>query len=204
MSKQEFLNNFRIARNLFVHPRIETDGNHLDPQSVSQQLARAAIWLTPRSVAGFNAADFPELGPDKQRDLQTAIRDFMEVAKQVPANKPATTEQNRNGAAAFEKLLAILQIYLAIPDEGTVVAKALRRVEFPPWVLNWDYELGSDWAGDPLITVNIYADESAATPKEMGRAASQMTQTVRQALYAAGVKRFPFLQFSTAFEYKSR
>ncbi len=63
MSKQDFLNNFRIARNLFVHPRVTMDSSHLEPHELEQKLARAAIWLTPRSVQGFNASDFPELLP---------------------------------------------------------------------------------------------------------------------------------------------
>src|SRR5215831_14700493 len=123
MSKQDFLNNFRIARNLFMHPRVETDSPHLDPQAIEQKLARAAIWLTPRSVKGFNASDFPELGRDRQRELQTAVRDFLEIANRVPANKPATTEQYNNAAAMFVKILEILAPYLAEPDEDRVITK---------------------------------------------------------------------------------
>ena len=86
MAKQEFLENLRVARNLFVHPRVEADSRQIDTGAVAQLLARAAIWLTPKSVKGFNAADFPELGLDKQKELQDAYQAFMAVAKEVPSD----------------------------------------------------------------------------------------------------------------------
>ncbi len=203
MAKQEFLSNFRIARNLFIHPRVEADSRQVNQQAATQTLARAAIWLTPKSVAGFNPGDFPELGPDRQKELHGAVREFLEVAKEVPANKPATTEQYANAALAFEKTLEILEPYLAAPEEGRLVAKCLRNVEFPAWVLNWDYELGSDDEGTPAIWVNIFADESSASPREFGRLAAQMTHKIRQALSKGGVHRWPYIRFRTAVEHKS-
>jgi hypothetical protein len=203
MAKQDFLRNFRIARNLFIHPLAESDNPTIDVAAAAKKLARAAIWLTPKSVKGFNADDFPELGLDRQKELQTAVRDFSEVAKDVPADKSATAEQYGNAAVAFRKMFAILDPYLASPEEGKLVAQAIRTVELPPWVLNWDYELGSDAEGSPAVWVNFFADQSAATPTDFGRFASQMTQKIRPALSAAGVKRWPYIRVRTAAEYKS-
>lgn len=199
MAKQEFLDHFRIARNLFVHPRAETDTQQVDPAAA----ARAAIWLTPKSIKGFNAADFPELGPDRQSELQTAANDFLNVAKDVPPDRAATAEQYGNAAVAFTKMMTILEPYLATPDEGTKVAQALRGMDFPPWVLNWDYELGSDDEGGPAVWVNLVVDQSAARPADFARLASRMTQPIRQALAASGVKRWPYIRVRTAAEYKS-
>ncbi len=95
-TKREFLINFGIARNLFAHPRVTADSPSIDTATMARTLARAAIWLTPKSVAGFNAADFPELGLDRQRELQSAVQDFLAVARQVPADKPATDAQYGN------------------------------------------------------------------------------------------------------------
>src|SRR3954454_17658475 len=53
-SKKEFLANFRVARNLFAHPRVVVDGGG-DAAALERRLIRSAIWLTPKSVAGFNA-----------------------------------------------------------------------------------------------------------------------------------------------------
>jgi hypothetical protein len=65
-SKERFLANFRVARNLLSHSRAETDSPIIDTASISDALTRGALWLTPKSVEGFNAADFPELKADRQ------------------------------------------------------------------------------------------------------------------------------------------
>ncbi len=78
MAKQDFLANIRIARNLFGHPRVETDSPGLNGPHIADVLARAAIWLTPKSVQGFDSNDFPELGPITLGELAAAIRDFSE------------------------------------------------------------------------------------------------------------------------------
>ena len=164
MAKQEFLGNFRIARNLFIHPQVQTDDPQLDPPTIERAL-RAAIWLTPNSVRGFHADDFSELGLDRQRGLQAAVREFLEIAKEVPPTESPTPEQFGNAKGAFAKMLAILQPYLPTPQEGEQVEEALKRVDFPPWVVNWDYELGSDEDESPALWVNLYVDQDSAAGK---------------------------------------
>ncbi|MGH3626416.1 MAG: hypothetical protein ACRDRL_03095, partial [Sciscionella sp.] len=89
-SKRVFLANFRIARNLFVHGRVAADSPTIDAAAIERTLARAAIWLTPKSVSGFNAADFPELGTTRQQELLSAVQSFLAVAREVPSEGPAT------------------------------------------------------------------------------------------------------------------
>src|SRR5262245_14662964 len=112
MAKQDFLDIFRVARNLFFHPRVAADSMQADPQAIEQKVARAANWLTPNSVKGFNADDFADLGLDRQRELQAAVRGFLDVAQQVPPNAAAKPEQLGNAKVAFEKMLQILTPYL--------------------------------------------------------------------------------------------
>jgi hypothetical protein len=133
LTKKDFLTNFRVARNLFVHPqRVVADSATMNTEGIADSLARAAIWLTPKSVAGFNASHFPELGLARQMELQTAVQNFLAVANQVPSDKPATAEQYGNASVAFRGMLEILQPDLPMPDEAKKVEKALREVTFPP------------------------------------------------------------------------
>jgi hypothetical protein len=202
-SKRDFLLNFRVARNLFVHPqKVEADSATVNTGAVSAALTRAAIWLTPKSVAGFNAADFPELGPARQAELLAAVQSFKAVADQVPSNKPATDEQYGNASVAFAKILKILEPYLPVPDEAKQVESALRDVEFPPWVVNWDYELASDSDGVAAVWVNVFADEQAVPKGQLGRAASELTSRVRQAFDGKQVRRWPYIRMRTALEHK--
>ncbi len=204
MSKRDFLNNLRVARNLFVHPRVYTDSRHLDPNASTQTLVRAAIWLTPSSVKGFKADDFPEIGSARQRELAEAIREFEQVARQVPPDEPANGEQFTRGTAAFAKVLTILDPYLPSHEEAAQVRAALTTIDLPPWVINWDYELGSDEDGIPAVWVTLYADEKTVPPDQFGRRVSEMIPKLRSALSAAGVRRWPFVRLSTAAEHKAR
>ncbi len=201
-SKRDFLANFRIARNLFVHPHVLADSATIDTAAVERALARAAIWLTPKSVAGFNAADFPELGSTREQELLSAVQSFLAVAREVPADKPATSEQYGNAAVAFQKMLEILSPYLPLRDEGKNVEAALRTIPFPVWVVNWDYELGSNEEGGPAVWVDLFAEEGAPS-REFGRAASQLIPKIRQALDREGISRWPYVRIRTAAEHKA-
>jgi hypothetical protein len=201
-SKESFLANFRVARNLFVHSRAETESPTFDTDSISDASTRGALWLTPKSVEGFNAADFPELKADRHAELLNAVQTFKAVASQVPADKPPTKEQYGNAVTAFIAILNILSLYLPTPEESKKVEKALRKVPFPPWVVNWDYELGSSEEGDAAVWVNVFAEGNVAR-SDYGRFGSQIIPIIRQALDAEGVRRWPYVRLRTATEYKT-
>ncbi|HEY7426358.1 MAG TPA: hypothetical protein VH682_19150 [Gemmataceae bacterium] len=201
-SKRDFLENFRIARNLFVHGKVAADSPTIDTAAIERTLARAAIWLTSKSVSGFNAADFPELGASRQQELLSAVQSFLAVAREVPSDRPATAEQYGNAAVAFAKILTILEPYLPLPDEAKSVEAALRTVKFPAWVVNWDYELGSDADDVPAVWVYVFADDQTLPRTQLGRAASELTTSIRQAFQTARINRGSYVRLKTAVEHK--
>lgn len=204
-SKQEFLLNLRVARNLFMHPKVTTDSAHLDPNSFQRTLVRAAIWLTPKSVEHFNAADFPELGLDKQRELQDAVRAFLDVAKDVPPDKPPTDQQFGNGQVAFTKILSLLEAYFVAPQEADRVEEAIKTVltPMPDWALNWDYELASDESGTAAVWLTIYVDEMSFFARKFGPIASELSQKLRKALTHQKIDRWPYIRIRSGKEHKS-
>jgi hypothetical protein len=199
MSKKDFLDNVRIARNLVMHGGVSTDGRRLDPAA----LTRAAIWLTPSAVKGFRADDFQELGTGQQRALADAVQEFEKVAGQVPPDAPATDQQFGEGKAALEKILKIVGNYLPSHEEATQIRSALGTVDFPPWVLNWDYEVGSEEDGGPGVWITLYADERGFPPDQFGRCSIEMVPKFRSALTSAGIRRWPYIRMTTAREYKA-
>ena len=127
---------------------------------------------------------------------------FLAVATQVPADKPATKEQYGNACVAFARILEILAPYLPVPDEAEQVETAIRSVDFPSWVVNWDYELASDSDGTSAVWVNVFADEQAIPKTQLGRAASELTSKVRQVLDRHEIDRWPYIRLRTALEHK--
>jgi hypothetical protein len=187
MARQEFLRNLRTARNLFLHG----------------QLPREAVWLTPNSVKGFNGGDFAELGFDRQNELRAAVREFLEIARQVPPTDSATAEQFATGKVAFSKMLAILEPYVPVTTEGQQIEEALKRVDLPPWVLNWNYEFRDDADGSPAVWVDFVLDQDAMPRSELGLFASKATAKILEALPALGNTRWPFVRVRTAAEHRA-
>lgn len=202
-SKNSFLTNLRTARNLFFHGKVMADRPEVDTSAIERTLARSAIWLTPKSVSGFNAADFAELGVDRQQELLSAVQSFLAIAEDVALNEPATVEDCGNAAVAFLKILTILDPYLPMPDEARSIEGALRTVKFPAWVANWDYDLGSDADGVPAVRVDVFADDETVPRAKLGRAASELTTSIRQAFKTALVDRWPYVRLKTVVEHKA-
>ena len=204
MSKRDFLDNVRRARNLLVHGRATTDSRKLDPAAFTRAITRAAIWLTPKAVEGFNAADFPELGPARQRALADAVGEFELIARQVPPNAPASDAQIKQAEEALRRALEILANYIATQDEEIQIRDALATLDYPPWIRNWDFEPASDENGEPSVWVTLYADEGAVPPDQLGKRASEMIPRIRAALRNAGVRRWPYLRVWSAREYQTQ
>jgi hypothetical protein len=202
MAKLEFLQNLKIARNLFAH-RVQTDHPSLDPRKVEGQLERAAIWLTPSSVKGFDDRDFPELPATVRGELKDSVAQFVRVAKKVPPTKPPKPQDVKEAMSALLKVIKILDRYLATDAETKHIQDALQQVKFPSFVRNFEFELRPDWTDDPAIWVWIFVDDAAAGQQDFPAAAAKIEQSVRDALAAAGVARWPYVRFRTVSEQRA-
>jgi hypothetical protein len=104
VAREDFIQNVRLASRL-VAPDVQTNGAQLDADQVAGQLKRAALWLSPGYVEGFDPADFADL-PQEQRDaLADAVARFRAVAGAVPSSTPATPEQFREGLQTLGQVL---------------------------------------------------------------------------------------------------
>ena len=202
MAKHDFLTSLRTARNLFTH-RVQTDHPSLDPQQLEGQLSRAAIWLTPSTVKGFDIREFPELPPDRRTELKDSVEQFLHVAKQVHSTSPATKEQIQEGMSAFQRMLLLFQSYLPAQGEIKQVRGALETVQFPDFVLSWDFELGADSTGDPAVWVWVIVKDDATDRPDFTRLSTAVERKIREALNDAKVGRWPFVRFRTASEQRA-
>jgi hypothetical protein len=204
MAKQEFLDNVRLARKLFSSPDLMADDPSLDPQARERLMLRRAIWLTPKSVGGFNVDDFKELGPDRQRELADAVRDFLDVAKQVPPTATPTKDQHDRAAAALGKILDILAPYVPMSPEEERFREAVKGLAFPDWVVNWSYQFEKDYYDEPMIRVTLFIDEQTAPRFEMVRFMNELSSTLYQALSRVGIDDRLHVHVNGALEHKKR
>ena len=98
---EEFILDVRRAARQQQKPTVATDSQLIDPDTISRVLQRAAIWLTPKTVAVYDPAAFTAWPSEQQQELRGAVEGFRSVAATVPPDKPATGLQFRDGLQAF-------------------------------------------------------------------------------------------------------
>jgi hypothetical protein len=202
MAKQEFIQNVRLARNLFAH-RVEADNPGVDVDQIARRLSRAAFWLTPASVRGFDAADFPELSDEDRDELERSVREFAEIAVQVPDDGPATAEQETSALRAFQQVQRVLEPYFPTPQELDRLRIAMRSVRFPDFVQTWDHEFGRDSTGEPAVWIWVVVDDDAPDDATFTTTTTRLQREIHRALDRAGLDRWPYVRFRTFSEQKS-
>src|SRR4051812_18907124 len=180
MAKQEFIQNVRLARNLFAH-RVEADNARVNADQIARRLSRAALWLTPASVRGFDAVDFPELSEEDRDELERSVRQFSEIAVQVPDDGPPTGEQEAAALRTFQQVERILQPYFPTPEELDRLRAAMRSVNFPNFVQTWDYEFGRDSSGEPGVWIWVVVDDDVADDATFTTTTTRLQREIHRA-----------------------
>ena len=107
MAKEQFFLDVRRAATL-VRPTVQTDSGQLTPEGVARRLQRAALWLTPKCVGAYSPADFQDLPEPLQGNLTEVVKEFAEVAKNVPLDDSPSDVQFHEGLQRFNQLLSIV------------------------------------------------------------------------------------------------
>ncbi len=108
MAKRDFILSVRTAVG-FLDPEVQTDSQSLDSKEIREQVRRAVVWLTPKSVEGFVPQDFSELTEPQRVELNAEVEAFRGIAQQVPAAAPATEEQIEAALPHFLRIVALVR-----------------------------------------------------------------------------------------------
>ena len=204
MSLQEFITSLRAGSRFFGTPEVSSDSPALDPRAMQSTLANAAIWLTPRSVAGYDDSDFAFMDPHERDELRQAVQGFLDVARQVPSDAPATRDQLEAGRRWFSTILKIIRPDLH-PDADTLRLSKLRD-----WYMSWpgkpepvvdmQFHVGQDSTGEPAAWVWLILADKVAESSQF----FDMTEAIRQQFVKLlplwGVTSWPYVRFRTASE----
>lgn len=111
--KEDFIRDVTTAIGL-LSPTAETDSAQSSATGFTAMMRGAELWLSPRYVEQFHAADFPELTTDDLQKLTSAVSAFRAVSATVPAKGPASPEQSEAGR---KHLLTIYEVLKPTLDE---------------------------------------------------------------------------------------
>ncbi|HTK73794.1 MAG TPA: hypothetical protein VL371_00970 [Gemmataceae bacterium] len=112
MAREGFIANLRRASRMLPPPRV-TSGKGPDTDAyLSSILDSADLWLTPGSVADFNAADFADWPKKDREELAREVASFRALAQQVPPDQPAIGTQSQQARKHLESIIDIVRRHL--------------------------------------------------------------------------------------------
>jgi hypothetical protein len=201
MAMAEFLQNVQTARNIvFSHVLLHLGNAPLPAEQQKLDYARlrrtAALWLSPRVVAGFDPGDFGFLPADQQDELVAAVSGFREVAEGVAGREP-THDEMKTGIGHLATIILLLDA-AALDSEGKALMAAVHaaKTPFPDFVLGIDYTIDTDATGDPGIWIwVIVPDDVDPDSNEFRQFATWFPKAVRSALGQAKSDRLPYIHY---------
>lgn len=199
MAVREFTRNALIAGSALNAGRQAGAG---PDAAVDRWIASRSLWLTPDTVRGFDPDDFPLLTPDQRRDLQARVDRFRATAAELGGRTP-TPPEVVEAARLFTEVYEPLSAYWAKP-EGEAVMRALWAGPVPAFVLGVEYDLDTDWAGEPAVYIwVIVRDDTDPESDEFVAFSRGFNGRVWDALPAAGSDRIPHVAYRLESEAKA-
>ena len=139
MAREEFIDSLRFASRLLPPPTVSSgQGAHTDLQ-LSSMLHSADLWLTRKSVYGFEPVDFADWPMQDRTELAQEVAAFLEIADQVPANKPATKVQSKQARKHLEKAIKIVRQHL-LPEWLKAQKEMLDKAKAAAKGKDWFFE----------------------------------------------------------------
>lgn len=194
MARDEFLGNLQLAAG-FLSPTVQVNGIRLDTEHLATLLRRSVIWLTPKAVEGFQEEDFEDLPDLERRQLASDVKKFLKIARAVPPDGPATSEQIRDATHVFRSILTTVLPYL----EGFRIYAVLRRHAFPDFVKNFAVRVGEDSTGDKSAWIWVIVSDEMAGKKLFARV-PEIRRQVSQVLEQNRIDLYPYILFRSQSE----
>lgn len=149
-------------------------------------------WLTPATVHGLTEADFVTMPLAQRQELFRGAAEFAAVARAAP-----------NGDAAQEAVAraALTRIWELLRPYRTRESRAVRQVLWAAWeperewIPTFDYQLDTDWSGDPAVRVWLILKDGvdvleAKTREELSRIRLRLHADIQD----AEIDRWPFVR----------
>lgn len=198
MAINDFWLNVQTAARL-LSPQNEVDNHRSDSIQAAQGLQRTPAWLTPRSIRGFAIEDFKFLDDLERTKLANAVSRFQEIARQVPPNRPPSTDQVEMASKALLQILEVLQPERYADPEAFECGKRIERYlagQLPATVSEIRFRTDDDFRGQPGLWIwVIFKDDF-----ESDQAFLDQVDVLRRLLYSAtndlGIDRWPYTRFT--------
>src|SRR5688500_9071092 len=94
MAIDKFIDSLRLASRSLLPPRVVSGQGAKVDDYFARSLHQTDLWLTKKSVDGFDPADFNGWPSKDQRELAREVEAFLRIAEGVTADQPAKKSQS--------------------------------------------------------------------------------------------------------------
>ncbi len=199
MALTQFLQGVRNG-GMLIAPRASAE-HQSNAATIEDRLRRPDLWLTPKTVEGFDANDFTYLTNDQKSALAKNVAEFRQVATTVPSDGPATRQQVAAASEPFREIYETVQRYFS--KDFLAVRSAITGLfasgAFPDFVATFDLQVENDSTGDPAVWVWLIVDD-AADENLAFHAIRPAQQTIADRLAELGIERFVYLSIRSVNE----
>jgi len=202
MSLRDFWTSVRTASR-FIAPGAPADSPRLDSAKIEGLLRSAVVWLTPKSVEGFNPEDFDFLPLAERQDLIDSVNRFSDLARQVPPDKPATDQQIQQALSQFLRIVEILRPDRYADSEAFVIGKKVEQQlanHFPQSVSELRFETGEGASGELALWIWVILKDEAAKEDVFHTNTRAIRELLRRTVKEIGIKHWPYVRFRTVSE----
>lgn len=140
MALDKFIDSLRLASRSLPPPRVSGQGEQLDDY-LARSVHHADLWLSRKSVEGFDSSDFNDWPGKDQKELAKEVAAFLEIAAAVSSDKPATKAQSTEARKHLERVLEIVRKHLVsdwIGAQREMIAEAVAGAIEQGWYVKED------------------------------------------------------------------
>jgi len=141
MAQEQFIDSLRLASRMLILPAVSSEQGEQTDTYIASKLHAADFWLTPKSVEGFDPADFVDWPAKKQEELKKEIKAFLEIAEEIPANKPATKAQSNQASKHLKQVIQLVRDQLVqewLEAQKQMMAEATEAAKAKGWYVEKD------------------------------------------------------------------
>jgi hypothetical protein len=156
------------------------------------------MWLTPRSMGGFDPNDFAFLDEETRTALQEGVERFRAVADRMPRKKPPRRELLEEGRAALRPIVDLLQPLEYVDGESfrtRILLQRELRGKLTRWVTGISCRTGIDLTDDPAIWIQVDVTDAAVDRKLIDKKGQEIDDEIKEAYWRIGGRRYLYIRY---------
>jgi hypothetical protein len=142
MARERFIDSLRLASRALSQPKVSS-GHDPQTDAYISMLYSPNLWLTPKSVEGFDPTDFSDWPKNESEQLAQQVGAFLAVAQRFPANAAPTKSETKQGRKHLKRIIQIVRQRLLhewLDAQNEMIKEAAAAAQTKGWYVEKDHK----------------------------------------------------------------